>query len=522
MMLDWTKRMLKLLIARRALFAILCTICILLPQQSSAGPQKHDNRLICKASSKKPQTKKQDRRATNTPQPSRRQPQQPTKPQQPQRPKTPPKPVTRSPQKAVSELLDHVAHSEKYNRSEKQALTESIQLLSQTPCGKWLLQNLPENIHFGFVRGLDHVAGQQRGGSIRINEDYFSDYAQAKTSIEKQDVLYSVVSVMAHEMTHACQDNLSMFPKNNVSTIDYTILSKMEELHAAVVSAEVRDQLLDLPAFRELRVRKPELLQNLFRKVIDKKRQNGSSFESATRFARTEITKSWWQNTPSTPIRVGNDLIFASDSINEGWNRSYNLYVFDNVIHHGEKYWTDHGHSIDGILRRDASLMGVDISPEFFKQQRSFQYDRGRLIGYMDGIRNLEVDYLSGSSVQKFYQDGRLWMTTFPKPQTKDGQYKECWYGTSHVRATYTVHDKQIVGLYREYDYAGNQVAEIPFQKGAPNGMGWVIQNGQKIPKRFANGICYDVNERVHTWNKGEDYWRQRYLNFQSTGRYTP
>ena len=529
MMLDWTNRVLKLLIARKVffiarkvLFTILGTMCFLLPHKSSTEPLKYDNRLTCKASSKKPQTKKQDRRTANTSQPPRKSPQQQTKPQQPRKPQSQSKPVIRTPQKACAALLDRVTNDQKLNRVEKQVLADCVTLLSQTPCGKWILQNSPENTHFGIFHGDEHTSGLQHAGSILLNEHYFSDYEQAQTPMKRQRILYSIIPVIAHEMTHACQDNLSMFPQNNVSTLDYSILVKLGELQATILEQEVRDQLLDLPAFSVTRENEPELSQNLFRRVIVRKRQEGCSLESATRFARTEIMKSFWQNSPSTPIKIGNDLIFPSGGASENWNRSYNIDVFDKVIKSGEKYWKDQGHSIDGILRRAASLMGVDISPEFFKQQRSFRYDRGRLVGYMDGIRNLEMDYLRGGSIQKFYQDGRLWMTTFPKPQTKDGQYQECWYGTSHVRATYTIHDKQIVGLYREYDYAGNQTAEIPFQKGAPNGMGWVIQNGRKIPKRFANGICYDVNERVHTYNKGEDYWRQRYLNFQSTGKYTP
>ena len=47
-----------------------------------------------------------------------------------------------------------------------------------------------------------------------------------------------------------------------------------------------------------------------------------------------------------------------------------------------------------------------------------------------------------------------------------------------------------------EYDYSGNQVAEIPFKDGRANGMGWFFERGKRVPKRFSYGVCYDINEK--------------------------
>ena len=78
----------------------------------------------------------------------------------------------------------------------------------------------------------------------------------------------------------------------------------------------------------------------------------------------------------------------------------------------------------------------------------------------------------------------------------QNGSFEDYWDGTQRVRATYTIEDKQAVGVYREYDYSGNQVAEIPFSRGRANGIGWFWEQGKKVPKRFSNGVCYDINER--------------------------
>ena len=138
------------------------------------------------------------------------------------------------------------------------------------------------------------------------------------------------------------------------------------------------------------------------------------------------------------------------------------------------------------------------------------------MIGYLDGVRNQEIDYLTIGLLGKRYENNHLQRIDLRITHPQDGQITDFWYGTERVRATYTVRNKQLVGTYREYDYDGNQVAEIPFKKGEPNGIGWVIQDGEKCPKRFRRDFCYDLDEPSRrTEVKGEDYYRQKYLEKQ-------
>ena len=497
------------------LLAGVCAGSFLWSYESSAEPRKYDNRLICKASSKKPQTKKQDRRTANTSQPPRQSPQQQTKPQQPR------KPVSQKPQNSLSELISNVQKSKVFNQAEKGMLTDWLKLMSQTKQGQWILQNIPHNMEFDIIHGQDNVGGSYGGTKVLLNEKYFRNMAQAQTPAEYQEALWRATTTVSHELTHACQHNLSMYKKSNLSSINLSIVIKLSELHAILSELEVQDQLLDLPSFGALRSAKPELYSTFLRNVSVRKRQEGLSPEMAARFARTEAVKVLWRNRPSEHLKIGNDLFFMTDRGTEMWNASYNGLAFRNVVRRGKDYWRQTGASVDAILRQASSVMGVDISPEFFKQEKSFQYDRGRLVGYMDGIRNQEIDYLSIGLLGINYEDNRLRMVLFDTSRIHDGHFKDYWYGTSHVRATYTVKNKQLVGLYKEYDYAGNQVAEIPCQNNAPNGIGWVIQNGQRVPKRFKNGVCYDMNEQQHVFvKKDANYWYQRYLNFQKNRTY--
>ena len=52
---------------------------------------------------------------------------------------------------------------------------------------------------------------------------------------------------------------------------------------------------------------------------------------------------------------------------------------------------------------------------------------------------------------------------------------------------------KKTAGPYKEYDCDGKQTAEIPFEKGEANGIGWVLQDGFKFDKKFRKNACHDL-----------------------------
>ena len=287
---------------------------------------------------------------------------------------------------------------------------------------------------------------------------------------------------------------------------------KMRELQAYIEEGLIKGQVLELPDFEDLREKRPHLYStNIVKRMVDGKIKGGLSPEAAERAARTELMKALWRGRPSDPVRIGKELVFLT--ITEAWNNIYNTNAFEQILGARPEYYQERGNSIDGDLRRAVSFMEVDISPAFFRNEKPFTFARGRLTTYLEGIKNREMDYLTAGHIIKIYFDGRLRGVHVTVTHAENGSFTDYWYGTKRRRATYTIEDKRIVGIYREYDYSGKQVAEIHFSDGEANGTGWVVENGEKVEKRFQKGWCYGMDERVSVSPKrDEDFWRKRYL----------
>lgn len=492
---------------RRALLIGVCASSFLWPYESEAADRRNDNRLVAK------QQKKRRK-------PQQRYPQQQQIPQQRQH-------VSRDAGMALSELVASAQHGENMSYKHKKILIEALKLMAQTPKGKWILCNMPVGVKFSEFPEKGAANGLFAHGTLTLclNRRLLNNVAKEQNPAKRQRALYYMISTMSHELTHACQNNHSICrPRvTDVSTIDYTMMVKLREFHAVLESLVVRDQLLELPAFSDLKQSEPQLYSNSFlRKATERKRNEGFSREAAERFARTEWLKSLWKNTPSTPVKIGEDLFFVSDREHVFRNSGYNREAFGKVIKKGqEQYYRDTGLSIDGDLRQAAAFMGVDISPEFFKKEKAFQYERGRMIGYLDGIKNEELDYLTVGRIIKKYENNHLISLSVIVDKPKNGSFKDYWHGTNRVRATYTVKGNQVSGKYREYNYSGQQIAEIPFSKGKANGTGWVIEQGKKVGRLFRDNLCWGMNGKAlsNPTVQSEAYWRQKYLERQKGSR---
>lgn len=423
----------------------------------------------------------------------------PQKPQSSQTVKQPPKTtdavrnqVQRPFEEAFAEMISNVRRSKELNSAEKEIFEEGINLFARTERGKWLICHAPRNMKFKKI--LQEVSASGvfvTDLSISMNERHFNAVLSSQKPDQRQKALYNMVTTLAHEMTHACQHNFSIYEMRGASTIDEMILFKLSELQAVLEAREVGDQLLDLPAFKDFKEKQPRYYSgSLLRRIAQRKKIAGLSSADVRRFARTEYIKVYWRNNLN---RSKSDNDVFSDYKTVGWNNLYNSKFFGVK----EKPYRAEGASIDGVLRRVASFMQVDIEPEFFKREKAFQYEHGRLIGYLNGIKDHEMDYLTVGRIKKTYQNNRLRLVALMNSKdVQNGSFEEYWDGTQRVRATYTIENKQAVGMYREYDYSGNQVAEIPFKDGRANGMGWFFERGKRVPKRFSYGVCYDINEK--------------------------
>jgi len=423
----------------------------------------------------------------------------PQKQQSDQTVKQPPKPTdavrkgVRCPlEKAFAEMISNVRRTEELNSTEKGVFEEGIHLLARTERGKWLICHAPQNMKFKKLPKYASPSGLfDTGLCISMNERHFDAVSSSQTPASRQRALYNMVTTFAHEMTHACQHNFAVFEIQGASTPDETVIFKLAELQAVLEAREVGDQLLELPAFRDFRKKEPRRYsESLLRKITERKKRDAVPSATVRRWVRTEFIKTYWRNN-SNPS--GPDKVVFSDYKISGWNAIYDDEYFFRM---GKNIYKENGVSIDDILRNAASFMQVDIEPEFFKREKAFRYEHGRLIGYANGIKSHEIDFLTVGRIRKTYKDGllRLVFLNVERPQT--GSFKDYWHGTRRIRAAYTTEDKQAVGVYREYDYTGNQVAEIPFKDGRANGTGWFFERGQRVPKRFSNGGCYNINEK--------------------------
>ena len=94
-----------------------------------------------------------------------------------------------------------------------------------------------------------------------------------------------------------------------------------------------------------------------------------------------------------------------------------------------------------------------------------------------------------------------------------DGTHRDYFYDGKTLRATYTVKNGRVSGIYREYDRQGRQIIEAPFKDGMGAGMGWVLENGKKVNKQFRGNLVLENGElfRNPSYSDG-DYWKRLYI----------
>lgn len=383
---------------------------------------------------------------------------------------------------------------------DKIILLEAFDDIVQTPMGRYTFEKAHPNLNF-CVRPMSSAASYGNGNQcISISKRDFDDIRKAKTPAEKAALTYRIAGCLVHEATHSIQYVNNMNDRRNMSFEEGITIYKLYELHSALHEEVARYQMSCLPKYRTLlqeHTSKFTPLHRFYGELFEAYRATGMTEERAHRSARTKFVETCWGNRGQAPIQIGDRTIYpttsnASESI-DSWNTSYNFYGFTRTVRRdvsSREAMRDRG--IERQVRRFIRIMEIDTPPSFFRDSKTSAFDMPssrRLIGYVDGIRNRELDILTTGFISKGYENGKLnyiSITTHQKPA--DRQYTEYYEGTRLRKSTYTYRDGKMNGVYREYDRQGRQIIEIPIQNDEAHGEGWAMEGGKRVPKVFRRG----------------------------------
>ena len=430
-----------------------------------------------------------------------------------------------NPKRTFNALLTSVQASKELSDEHKQLLRSCLINLSKTPTGRYIFSNIPYNITLHIIpnpKGQGALGTYNHGHRKACFSDYLLRRAtKADSEVKKQEDILRFTTVIAHELTHATQGHLQLGICPGASYEDYATLRKFREMHAILEEQCAEMELLNLPDFSEVRKKREQTgeLNVFLRRAQDLQIKAGMSQAQARRFARTEFVRSFWNNTPNTPVRVGEEVLYPSfvgpsQPTSIPWNISYNSKSFGYARRLGEDYYTQtKGTDIRRELNDTLRTIGLDLTADFVMQKKSFDFERGRLIGYLDGVKQLEIDTLGKNGrVLKRFEQGKICYFMF-ETRDKDGFHKDYFYDTRTPRATYTIKNGQLSGIYREYDSQGQQIFEIPIKDGKGNGQGWILENGRKVPKVFSNGVISERTTLIMSPDvNSNEYWQQRYM----------
>ena len=439
-----------------------------------------------------------------------------------------------NPKRTLNALLTSVQASRELSDEHKQILRSCLMNLSKTPTGRYIFSNIPYNITLHIIpnpEGRGALGTYNHGHRKACFSDYLLRQAlSADTEVKKQEELLSFTTVIAHELTHATQGHLELGICPGASYEDYATLRKFREVHALLEEQCAETELLNLPDFSEVRKKREQTgeLNVFLRRAQDLQIKAGMSPAQARRFARTEFVRSFWSNTPNTPVRVGEEVLYPSfvgpsQPTSIPWSISYNGKSFGYARRLGVDYYKKtKGTDIRRELNDTLKTIGLDLTADFVMQKKSFDFERGRLIGYLDGVKQLEVDALGKNGrVLKRFEQGKICYFMF-ETRDKGGFHKDYFYDTRTPRATYTIKKGKLSGIYREYNSQGQQIYEIPIKDGQGNGQGWILENGRRVPKVFSNGV---ISERIKLirspYVNSNKYWQHRYMRENKKGSST-
>ena len=396
----------------------------------------------------------------------------------------------------------------------KAVLLDVFDDMAQTQMGRYIFEKAHPDLNFKIEQMPSGYNGVYGSGDhcITFAHRVFEDIQKAKTPEQKLYQKLYIAHVTAHEATHSIQFMNNMIDNRNMSFEEIVTINKLSELHSILNETIVRYQIGNLPKHLHLmpsshkRCRenipgKTNLvpMHLFFRELKEAKTATGVDEKTAERFARTKFVESFWQHKGKTPIQIGSRTVSPTTSnvseVFDTWNGTYNIFEFKNLPHDQipyQKAMTDIG--ITKNIQRFVNVMGIDTPTSFFRNPKTTAFNipfSKRLISYMDGIKDLEIDSLTTGFIKKVYDQGRLYYieinTTKKQEAQKDGLRTEFYDGNRTKRANYTYKNGKMKGLYREYDKQGRQTMEMPVVDDIPHGDGWILENGTRSRKSFSN-----------------------------------
>jgi len=390
---------------------------------------------------------------------------------------------------------------------DKRVLLEVFDDIIQTPMGRYTFEKAHPNLNFR-VKEMSSAASYAPGSQcVSISKRDFEEIRKAKTPAERAKWMIRLSGTLIHETTHSIQHINNMNNRDNMSFEEKITILKLFELHTALHEEVSRYQMAELPKYRTMAQQgKIEFtpLHRFYGELFDAYKATGMTEERAHRSARTKFVETCWRNNPNTPVQIGNKTIRptasnANVSI-ESWNISYNYLGFRRTANPDIPYreaMRDRG--IERQLNRFIRVMDVDLSPSFFRNPKTTAFNMPssrRLVGYLDGIRNRELDAIATGVFSKGYENGTLSYinidTNRNRVSTGTRNYTEYYEGTRIRKSTYTYINGKMNGIYREYDRQGQQIFEIPVENDKAHGEGWSLENGRRVIKKFRQGYWYN------------------------------
>lgn len=391
----------------------------------------------------------------------------------------------------AQDILDNLKRSKVLQDNHKQLIWKSIIAISRTPTGKNILQQIPVGITFKVVpqSELGTAGGHYRTGTKEVclsEDDFGGDFSVVSRT--------NLISTITHELTHAAQHALGFWP--NAQDVpdfeDYLISVHFNELHALLEQYSTLNDLSEQYPLSDKQF-------TLFKVFKDIALRKGYSQEQARLFARNEFFRIYWSNAlEKSEYRAYIPKLYSTPD-------TWNTYYIINSLKHmylrpsGKGYYLSASAPLDlrYEIKKRLDIIGIDLTPNFIFQQKSFKLGDYSLTGFFEKEKFIEVNILNVGTDDDvdyistvFKNDMPFYISAYTPRNTPDSTYTKYFHGTKTPRATYTLKNNLLDGIYKEYDKNGQQIVQIPFIKGIPHGKGWIIENGELRPLFLCLGFC--------------------------------
>lgn len=417
------------------------------------------------------------------------------------------------------------APEDRISTKNKKVLLDVFDDMAQTQIGRYIFEKAHPDLNFKIKHMPPGYNGVYGGGDhcITFSHRVFEDIQKAKTPEQKLYQKLYIAHVTAHEATHSIQFVNNMNDSHNMSFEEIVTINKLFELHSILNETIVRYQIGNLPKHRHMLPNTPEYrspketepgkvslvpMHLFYKELKEAKMATGVDEKTAERFARTKFVESFWQNNGKTPIQVGNKTVLPTTSrvaeVMRNWNLSYTSDGFERLPHNSQVHHrATTGIAVSKGIKRFIHTMDIDTPASFFRDPKTTSFkmpSSKKIIGYVDGIKNYEMDQLTTCRVSKISSNGQVYFvvvrTTNTKDAQKDGTRTDYHEGTKVKRATYTYKNGKMNGIYREYDTQGVQTMEMPVVNDIPTGEGWILENGTRSRKSFSNRMVSRLKRR--------------------------